>query len=186
MELKVLQWVNEHLHSSDFVNYLFKYITIIGGWIWLMLAIAFLFSSRTRLTGVVLIVGFSASLIISHFVLKSIIQVPRPFENDSSFIHFLSYMQIDPPDSSSFPSVHAATSFCCAIIIAHGFEKRWWPFFAAILISFSRIFLLLHYLSDVLGGAFVGTVVGLFAIYFTNLFIRCVKRDCFKHEKRKY
>ncbi len=184
MEIQVLQWVNENLHSSDFINHLFRYITFIGGFVWLIVAVVFLFFKSTRRAGVMLIIGFSASLIIGHYILKSIIKAPRPFEIDSSLISFLNYMHIAPPDSGSFPSLHATTAFCCAIILAHYFKNGWWFFIPAIIISLSRIFLCLHYPCDILGGMFLGSIVGLFTIYFAKLYKKHAKKDCFNHEKK--
>ena len=62
-------------------------------------------------------------------------------------------------DIYSFPSGHAAVSFAAAVLLSRFDKKnRPWYFFLAILISYSRIYLYCHYLSDVIAGAFFGIV----------------------------
>jgi undecaprenyl-diphosphatase len=88
--------------------------------------------------------------------LKAAIGRPRPFET---------IPHTDPlikaTIGQSMPSGHAATSFAGAVILAY-FLPRWAPLFflLATAIAFSRVYVGVHYLSDIAVGALIGAAVG--------------------------
>jgi len=66
------------------------------------------------------------------------------------------------PATHSFPSGHATVAFACATVLALAVPRLRWPLFAlAALIGFSRVYVGVHYPSDVLGGALLGVGLGL-------------------------
>jgi undecaprenyl-diphosphatase len=65
----------------------------------------------------------------------------------------------------SFPSGHAATSFAGAVVLTYLFPRGWPAFFTlAAAVAFSRVYVGVHYPTDILAGAVVGTAVGLLAV----------------------
>jgi undecaprenyl-diphosphatase len=57
----------------------------------------------------------------------------------------------------SFPSSHAVNNFAAALILAFFFpQNKWWFFGFAALVAFSRVYVGVHYLFDVIGGAVIG------------------------------
>jgi undecaprenyl-diphosphatase len=89
-------------------------------------------------------------------LLKSLFARPRPY-NELQNVRLL----VACTGSFSFPSGHAAASFAVASIIGHFFRRAAIPaFFIAVLVAFSRIYVGVHYPSDVLGGAVWGGVTG--------------------------
>ena len=68
---------------------------------------------------------------------------------------------LDVPSTHSFPSGHATVSFACATVLALAVPRLRVPLFAlAALISFSRVYVGVHYPSDVLAGAVLGLLLG--------------------------
>ena len=69
---------------------------------------------------------------------------------------------VDLPSTFSFPSGHATVSFACATTLALAVPRLTWPLFAlATLISFSRVYVGVHYPFDVLAGAALGVAIAI-------------------------
>lgn len=106
-------------------------------------------------------IGLSFSAILTY-ALKFFILRLRPYETGIATFEFL---KLGVSATSSFPSLHAAAAFCALPILDKEFPrlKKAWICFAVI-VAFSRIYFALHYLSDVLVGAFIGYSLGFFAL----------------------
>lgn len=168
MEIGFLNWINQNLHGSSFINYLFKFITILGdaGIVWIVLGLILLFFKKTRKAGVFVLCGLIATSLINNLTLKPIIGRARPFTKSAELVEFLERIGLKLPNSPSFPSGHTFAAFCSAILLTLTMGKKWaFIYIPAILISLSRIFLCVHYPSDVLMGAVLGTLVGV-GVYF--------------------
>ncbi|MBQ7900860.1 MAG: phosphatase PAP2 family protein [Clostridia bacterium] len=132
-------------------------ITHLGdyGILWVVLCIALLCRKETRKCGIALAVAMAAGLIICNIVLKNLVARTRPFIQGAVPI------LINPPMGHSFPSGHTTNSFIAATVISMNYKKYSTAAFAlAALISFSRIYLYVHYPSDVIAGAVLGAVIG--------------------------
>ena len=137
-------------------------LTRIGsmGIIWILIAIPMLFSESFRSTGfkvilVVLLTGFIGEGIIKHLAKRK-----RP----SKYIEEKD-MLIKKPVTYSFPSGHTSSSVASAIVISGSCPKLSIPVFVlAFLVSFSRLYFRVHYLSDIIAGA----VLGLIFAYIVN------------------
>ncbi len=183
--MEILNLINQNLHGSNFFNHFFKFISIISdkGLIWIALGIVLLFFKKTRKVGLITIIGVGASFFINSLILKNIFEKARPFVENPELATFIESIGMSLPDSYSFPSGHAFSSFCCAIIIGLGLKKNWWSFYIlATLVAFSRVFLCVHYPIDVIVGAMLGTIVGV-CVYFVSCYI-LKKLDGFISKKR--
>ena len=104
-------------------------------------------------------IGLSSA---AGFILKYIISRPRPFE----YLHTTSIVQTS---FSSFPSGHALAVFCILPFVAHEFPRGKIFFWSiAVLVGLSRIYLQVHYLSDVVAGAFIGYIIGSVLLYLSK------------------
>lgn len=168
-----LLYITEHLHSSSFFNYLFRVITFLGdgGILWIVLGVLLLCFKKTRRGGLVMLISLAVGFVINDFVLKNLISRPRPFAVSEEIAEFIKSIGMKFPSGYSMPSGHSYASFNCAMVLTLMFGKKGaWSFIAATLIAFSRIFLCVHYPTDVL----VGIIFGLLTALATYLVYRAI------------
>lgn len=130
------------------------------GQLWVGIALLLLIFKRTRRAGVSLLIAYIGVFLLGQFGLKNIISRPRPCQIDTAFP-----LLVSRPSSSSFPSTHSAWAFggATAIFLQHK-KAGIAAYVAAVLIGFSRLYLFLHFPTDVLFGALMGVALG-FAVH---------------------
>lgn len=135
-----------------------KVITTLGngGAIWIVLTVLMLLLPRTRKVGFMTTLSLIGTLLINNMFLKNVINRTRPYE----VIDGLTYLVRTPVDSS-FPSGHSACSFAVACIMFRRLPRRYGvpALILAILIALSRLYVGVHYPSDVLFGTISGIVI---------------------------
>jgi len=121
---------------------------------------------RGVITAIMLIPLLTMSDQMSSAVLKPIFEKPRPCREVDGVLIIEQLRLLVPCGSGySFPSSHATNNFAVAVLLGY-FYKRWLLIFLSIatLVGFSRIYVGVHYPSDILGGAIVGTICALIFI----------------------
>ncbi len=159
IDLFVLYLFN-HTISTPFLDKFFSIITNVNNWYItyvILLGISF-FKGGTKgklaVLGVILLIIFTDQT--GYRILKEYFARPRPCNALSDVI-----TPLGCTGSFSFPSNHALNNFAAAIFFYRLFPKlKWVLFITASLISISRVYLGLHYPSDILGGAIIGLVFG--------------------------
>lgn len=153
IDLELLLKINEYTKNILF-DHLMPIITYLGDWgaIWAIISLALLASKKYRYVGFLSLCAFVLCALVGNLLLKNIFQRPRPFLALDSLT-----LLISKPSGFSFPSGHAMASFACGGVLAAQFKRYAMPILAfAGMIAFSRLYLLVHYPSDVLGGALLG------------------------------
>ena len=129
------------------------------GIFWITLCALLLLFRRTRRGGALTLCGLAVEFALCDLVLKRLILRPRPY----LVVHGLVCL-VPPESSTSFPSGHAASSFVCAYLLMRLFGKKGaLAYIPASLIALSRVYVGVHYPSDVLAGIVLGTLVGALA-----------------------
>ena len=144
-----------------------------GGMIWIAATIALLIPKKTRKAGVVSAVALLGSLIINNNIVKNIVQRPRPF------VTFTDLQIIIPtPSEFSFPSGHTSSSFAAAAVFYRHLPKKLGipSVILAGLIGFSRLYVGVHYPTDVIAGVLMGILLSYLAEYLVNLFVKKLKK----------
>ena len=143
---------------NDLLTPIFIFITNLGnsGRIWILISALLTIPKKTRRVGILALCALGLSVIIDNMILKNLIARSRPFD----VIEGLSCL-IQKPHDYSFPSGHTGSSFAAAVVLFMGLEKKY-SFTAVVLaalIGFSRIYVGVHYPSDVLCGAIIGSLI---------------------------
>ena len=157
MELKILDWI-QALHNPV-TDVLFVWITRLGnvGMIWILLAAVLLLRRKTRKTGDILAAALVVDVLLCNGLLKHLFHRVRPCDVNTAVS-----LLVSRPTDYSFPSGHTAASFAAvAALYLAGARRLWKPALVlGILIAFSRLYLYVHYPSDILGGVLVGLFAG--------------------------
>lgn len=173
-ELSVLHWF-ESIHNPV-LNPVMKVITMLGdaGIFWIALSVIFLFFNKTRKAGIAMAISLVLSVIFTNLIIKNIADRIRPFVIDPTL---LKDMLVKLPKDSSFPSGHTSASFAAATAFFVTNKKWGIPCLVlASLIAISRLYLTVHFPTDVIAGVILGVIYGI-AAYFI------MSRLIFKKEK---
>ena len=144
-----------------------------GGMIWIAATIALLIPKKTRKAGIMSAAALLGSLIINNNIVKNIVQRPRPF------VTFTDLQIIIPtPSEFSFPSGHTSSSFAAAAVFYRHLPKKLGlpAVILAGLIGFSRLYVGVHYPTDVIAGVLMGILLSYLAEYLVNLFVKKLKK----------
>ena len=126
------------------------------GIFWNSVCVLLLLRRKTRRGAIVTLCGSAAEFVLCEQVLKRVFLRPRPY----LVLEGLTYL-VPPESSACFPSGHAASGFVCAYLLTRSFGKKGaLAYIPATLIALSRVYVGVHYLSDVLAGMALGTLVG--------------------------
>ena len=154
---EILLQIQQHLRT-DMLTPLMKFVTFLGngGWFWILCAVVLLAIPKTRKTGYAAVLSLIFGVIVTNLLLKNIVARPRPFAEIEALIPLIA-----KPTDFSFPSGHTTASFAVALVMLRMLPKKIGipAVVLAALVAFSRLYLGVHYPTDVLAG-FVVALVG--------------------------
>ncbi len=170
IDFAILNAIQEHCRSplSDSV---LSFISHLGdlGTVWLLISLLLVLRRRTRTAGISLLIALFTANLLGNFIIKPLVERPRPF-------------WLAPPadllpaalreTSFSFPSGHTISSFAAACALMTHSRRLGIPaLLLACLIAFSRLYLYVHFPSDVLTGMILGIICGILSGKLTQKFI---------------
>lgn len=157
-----LRWIAENLRISalDRAVCLFSSLGN-AGLIFILLALGMLCVRRCRRAGAAALTALACGAAVTNLTVKPLLARPRPWVVMQGFETLL--RSLDP---NSFPSGHTCAAFAFAVALWPFLPKKWEKaavLCAAVLMGYSRLYAGVHFPSDVLAGALIGTAAGLFA-----------------------
>ena len=170
-DVLLFYFINLNLQNPYF-NFLMPIITNLGlyiFWFGICAVLAVFGGEKGRDVALILFI----TLLIGHIfseALKYLFLRPRPFEVLSG-VHQLSTIE-----SYSFPSGHTTEAFVGAIIIGKKYGYLWLFILLALVISFSRVYIGVHYPGDVLAGALLGVGITMIVLHFEENILKLKNR----------
>ncbi|MDE6203885.1 MAG: phosphatase PAP2 family protein [Lachnospiraceae bacterium] len=154
MDGNILMFIQENIRNPV-LDPVMKVITTLGnaGIIWILLTILLLAFKRTRKIGIMSACALVCSLLVNNILLKNLVARVRPYNIVEGLVPI-----VTKPAEFSFPSGHAGSSFASGSVLYRRLPKRYGiPILVlAVLISFSRLYVGVHYPTDVLAGMLTG------------------------------
>lgn len=160
-DLPILDWIQANL-KCGFLDFIMPLITLFGegGVFWIAWAVILLLIPKYRKTGLSMGVALILGLLVCNVTLKPLVGRIRPYDYQESLGVYIQLL-IERQHDFSFPSGHTIASFeACTVLMLHNKKMGIPATILAILVSFSRLYLYVHYPTDVLVSVVLGTAFG--------------------------
>jgi undecaprenyl-diphosphatase len=159
----ILLWIQNNIRS-EILNPIVKLITHIGdgGISVIALCIILLIIPKTRRLGLICSCSLAATFLLDNVILKNLIARTRPYEAVEGLTRIVSAQH-----DYSFPSGHAGATFSVAVPIYKENHRKIGVFaiVLAALVALSRLYVGVHYPTDIIAGTIVGTAFGLLSCF---------------------
>ena len=157
---QALVWIAENVRCG-LLDPFMKAYTQLGntGMLFIVLGLALLLFRPTRKAGFSALCAMLIGLIVVNFTIKPLMARPRPWLVIDGFVNL-----VPEKDPNSFPSGHTNAAFAFALALCMTAPKRWMKITAvcmAVVMGLSRLYVGVHFPSDVLVGALIGSLCGL-------------------------
>lgn len=165
-EITILDFIQQHF-ASEFMNPIMLFITRFGdaGIFWIAFNLVLLMIPKTRRVGAVMALALIFEALICNLAIKPFVARIRPFDLNTA-----AQLLLKAPTDFSFPSGHTGASFAVVGALLLGKNKLWIPAgILSVLIGFSRMYLYVHYPTDVLAGAVLGMITAWLAMLVVEL-----------------
>lgn len=163
-ELPILWWIREHL-TNPFLDTVMPYISSLArnGEVWILLALVLVCFRKTRKAGVAMGLAMACGYLVGNLGLKNLFARTRPY--DVTEVELL----VAKLHDFSFPSGHTLVSFNAAIALHH-YHRKWGvaALVLATVIALSRLYLFVHYPTDVVAGFLLALGIALASCRLTD------------------
>ena len=156
LEGTILLWIQEYIRN-DLLTPVVTFITHLGdaGVLWIVLTVLFLCIPKLRRTGFLMMCSLLLNTLLNNLILKNLVARTRPYEIVEGLVSI-----VGKQSDFSFPSGHTGSSFAAAVVIFLMCPRKVGVpvLILAVLISLSRLYVGVHFPTDVLAGAIIGTL----------------------------
>ncbi len=166
-DLPILDWIAANLYSP-FLDVVMPIITLFcdDGIFWIAVALLLACTKKYRKAGLSMGLAMAMGLLVCNVTMKPLIQRPRPYDFQWTVYAREIPLLVDRMHDFSFPSGHTIASFeACTALMLHDKRLGIPATVLAILIAFSRLYLYVHYPTDVIFSLFAGILFGFLATW---------------------
>lgn len=157
-DMSVLNFIYDNIRCA-FLDLLMPLITLFGesGIFYICIALGLMIYKKTRKTGFMLAMSLILGLLVCNVMLKPLVARPRPYSVRTDVI-----MLVEALNDYSFPSGHTVAAFEAATVMMIQKKAAGIVFTVlAVLIAFSRLYLYVHYPTDIIAGIVIGVISGI-------------------------
>ena len=168
-DMSVFTFFGEQIQNAT-MNIVAEFITFFGGSEFVIpmavLGLVLSFFKKTRKFGMSVLFAVLVGTLLTNLVMKPLFARPRPYvyyADNPLFMSWYEFAGAHIESDKSFPSGHTTAAFEIGVALFLVLNKKYswiFPVFSA-LVGLSRIYLMVHYVTDVLGGVLVGTFAGI-------------------------
>lgn len=182
-DLPILDWIQAHLQCG-FMDTIMPIITLFGeaGIFWIACAVILMILPKHRKTGISMGLALLMGLVICNMILKPTVARIRPYDFQWKYYSREITLLISAQHDYSFPSGHTIACFeACTVLMLCNKKLGIPATILAILVSFSRLYLYVHYPTDVLVSVVLGVAFGCISCWIVH-----TAADAFPSEKAKH
>ena len=188
-DLPILNWIQQNMQST-FLDFIMPFITILGdaGIFWIACSVILMFIPKYRKAGFSMGLALIFGVVVCNMILKPLVGRIRPYNYNLDVLKlqwqdFLVHgkLLVETPHDFSFPSGHTIASFEASVALYKNDKRLGIPaLILASLISFSRMYLYVHYPTDVIASVILGTIFALIA----NLIVHSIFAKLSRPQRR--
>ncbi len=162
LDVNILLFIQEHLRF-DFWTPVLKFLTMLGdhGMLWIGVALLLILIKRTRPIGITAGSSLAINALLVNVLIKNIVARTRPYEVIDGLMRL-----VGEQSDFSFPSGHTSSAFSVAVVMFMLMPKKYGipALVVATIIAYSRLYVGVHYPSDVLGGFIIGALAAVVCV----------------------
>lgn len=174
-DLPILDWIQANFQCG-FLDVFMPFITLFGeaGIFWIACAVLLLITKKYRKIGLGMGFALIFGVIVCNMTIKPLVMRPRPYDFQAEQFGVTIKLLVDGLHDYSFPSGHTIASFEAATVLMLNNKKLGVPaLILACLIALSRLYLYVHYPTDVLVALVLGVAFGFLGNWLSGL---CMKK----------
>lgn len=177
IDLSILEFIQKNIRC-DFLDAIVPPITHLAekGIFWIAVALILICFKKTRKTGFMVGAALLIGLALGNGVLKNVVGRIRPYDLDGSLLTEADLL-VSGLSDFSFPSGHTLASFEAATVLLIRDKRMGIPALVlAILIALTRLYLYVHYPTDVIAGVIFGIAFAVLGVFVVNKIYKALSR----------
>lgn len=168
------------INAGAFLTPFFKFITFLGegGWFYIVAGVILLLFKNTRKLGVTMLLALAIGSLFTNLVIKNLISRPRPYTANEFYADCWNLVGPTKTGKNSFPSGHTTAVFATTLswILVSKNKWRYLGIIFAVLMASSRLYLFVHYPTDIIGGIIVGSAMAIIFYFVVNAIYKLLEK----------